>query len=364
MNPFIYKPLFLHLVVILSLILARQPAGNMRGPANAVSERTPLVWLSLVLTLFLGLRPVSWAFGDTINYARFYNSALSAEIDWSGDWLFYLIMEAFRGAGFSVNVFFLFVETVYIGCTCIAVYRLFPRRPLAAFAFVLAAFSFYSYGVNGIRNGMACALFFLSLSYVKEQKWLLAVLFSYASFSVHKSLLLPVGALVLARYYGNTKVYAAAWGVCIVLSLVVGDFVEVIFQNAGFIDTGRSMDYLSNSGVDMNQFSQKGFRWDFLLYSMVPIWVGMYFVKKKHYHDKFYQLMLNTYIVSNSFWVLVNRSWLSNRVAFLSWFMYGLVVMYPLLQKEYVQERKKKLSMALCGNAAFTYVMWLLGKYM
>jgi len=348
----------------MSLVQAFKPERDMLGAPNARRERMPFICLGIGLILFLGLRPVSWMFGDTINYARYYNSSLSAEIERSGDWLFYLVMEAFRGAGLSVRAFFLFVEACYIGCTGIAVYRIFPRRPLAAFAFVLAAFSFYSYGINGIRNGMACALFFLALAYLKDRKWLLVVLISYAAFSIHKSLLLPVGALMLAWFYGNTKVYATAWIACVILSIVVGDFVEVIFQNVGFIDTGRDVDYLSNNGVDMDQFSQKGFRWDFLLYSMVPILAGMYFVIKKHYNDEFYKLMLNTYVISNSFWVLVNRSWLSNRVAFLSWFMYGLVVMYPLLQKEHVRGRKGKIVMALCGNAVFTYVMWLLDKYM
>lgn len=321
MSPEIYNPLFLHFVVFLSLMQALKPARSTLGVQNTDKGRAALIFISLTLILFLGLRPVSHMFGDTINYARYYNSSLYAETEWEGDWLFDLIMDSFRHAGLSVQIFFLFVECFYIGCTGIAVYRIFPRRPLAAFAFVLAAFSFYSYGVNGIRNGMACSLFFLGLTYVKDKRWLLALLVSYAASCIHKSLLLPIGALVLAFFYKNTKVYAICWGVCILLSVIVGDFVEIIFQNIGFIDTGRDMDYLSNSGVDMELFSQKGFRWDFLLYSMVPILVGTYFVIKERFNDKFYRLMLNTYIISDSFWVLVNRSWLSNRVAFLSWFM-------------------------------------------
>ena len=143
---------------------------------------------------------------------------------------------------------------------------------------------------------------------------------------------------------------------------LAGFLLQTFFENLGLLDTGRREGYLTNEGVDMEGFSRQGFRWDFLLYSCVPILVGFYYVAREKFNDNWYKLMLNTYILCNSFWALVNSSWLSNRIAFLSWFMYGFVVMYPLLRKEVVPNRQQKVAIALICNVAFTYLLWLLGR--
>lgn len=57
------------------------------------------VLFTLILILYMGLRPVSVYFGDTVNYAKgFYTAANSRDPfswQWEGEWLFYNLMQWF-----------------------------------------------------------------------------------------------------------------------------------------------------------------------------------------------------------------------------------------------------------------------------
>lgn len=65
--------------------------------------------------------------------------------------------------------FFTFVATVYVGCSAWACQRMFKEQGYLAFLLVLGAFSFFSYGTNGIRNGMAAAVMMLALSFLRNK---------------------------------------------------------------------------------------------------------------------------------------------------------------------------------------------------
>lgn len=365
MNPYIYKPLFLHFVVFLSVLQAVQRTPDTLSEKFKNNDRFWIIIISISLVLWLGLRPINVAFQDTCNYAIMYSylSINEPGYEGKGDWLFMSIMYWFKKNGLGVNLFFLFVEAVYMYCSAYVCTRLFKFRPMVAYVAILASFSFYSYAVNGLRQGMACAIMLVVLALVKDKKWILSGILGYFAVGTHNSVLLLIAAIVLAFFYKNTKVYFSVWLVCIVLSAFSSGMMEAIFQSIGFLDTGRSAEYLDNANADMSQFSSVGFRYDFLLYSAIPIFLGVYEVYKG-YKDDDYKLILNTYIITNSFWVLVNRSWLSNRIAYLSWFMYAIVLIYPYLKQNNVPYRQRKLFFVLLGNAAFSYVMWLFGKYM
>lgn len=364
MNPTLYCPLFLHLAVLLSLLQALRPAYDQLPSYSARKEWQMVLFWTLLLSLWLGLRPIDGVFVDTTAYAAYFHDAVySSSVQNKVDWLFFFIMFCFAKAGLGVHAWLLFIEAIYIGGTAYSVCKLFPRRTMTAFAAVLVSFSFYTYGVNGIRNGMACSLFLVGMTLVIERKWTWAVLFLLWAFNMHTSVALDIGALIIALVYKNTKAYLLGWLFCIVLALVAGGYFETLFISQGIIDTGRDMSYYMNENRDMSVFSNTGFRYDFMLYGCVPILVGCYFVLKKHFSAPLYKTLLHTYIVCNSFWVLVNRNWLSNRIAYLSWVMYAFVLMYPLLMAPYVKRRKLWISCALVGSASFSYLMWLLGKY-
>ena len=65
----------------------------------------------------------------------------------------------------------------------------------------------------------------------------------------------------------------------------------------------------------------------------MPIILAWYIIFKRRIKVDFnYILLLGVYIYSNAFWVMVIRASFSNRFAYLSWFIYPLVLAYPLLK--------------------------------
>ena len=185
MSPTLYCPLFLHLAVLLCLLQALRPAYDQLPSYSARKEWLFVLFLTLLLSLWLGLRPVHEVFVDTSEYARYFREAVySSSVRLKVDWLFFFIMFCFAKAGLSVHTWLLFIEVIYIGGTAYAVCKLFPRRSMTAFAAVLVSFSFYTYGVNGIRNGMACSLFLVGMTLVIERKWTWAVMLFLLAFNI------------------------------------------------------------------------------------------------------------------------------------------------------------------------------------
>ena len=347
-----YAPIFYNLVLILTLFKCFQlskPNYKLLG------------LLVLFLIVFIGLRPISGRyFGDTGNYAAYYRHIQNGgTLVLDREWIFNGLMQWFAKSGFSVQTFFLFVEVVYVGCSAWACKRLCKSDAYLAFLLVVGAFSFYSYSMNGIRNGMAAAIVLLALSFLNTNKWIAGVL-AFMAVNIHYSMMLPVLSVIISLVYTNSKHYITIWIVSIFISLLFGGSLETFFASSGLVEDERFSDYLL-SAPQKDMFSSTGFRWDFLLYSCVPIGVGYYFIVAKGFRDKVYQILLNTYILSNSFWILVIRASYSNRFAYLSWFLYGIVLIYPFLICPNLIGREQKVRLALLGNFGFTYFMWLIG---
>ena len=347
-----YAPIFYNLVLVLTFLKCFQ----LSKPNYKLFEL-----LVLFLIVFIGLRPISGRyFVDTANYAAYYRHIQNGGIlVWDKEWIFNGLMLWFIKAGFSVHAFFLFVEAVYVGCSAWACRRLFKYDGYLVFLMVVGAFSFYSYSMNGIRNGMAAAIVLLALSFLNTNKWIVIVL-SFIAVNVHYSILLPVLSMIVCLICTNSKFYITVWTSSIFISLLFGGSLETFFASSGLIEDERFANYLLATPQE-DTFSSTGFRWDFLLYSCIPIVVGYYFVVIKRFRDRTYQMLLNTYILANSFWILVIRASFSNRFAYLSWFLYGIVLIYPFLICPNLLNREQKVRLVLIGNFAFTYFMWLIG---
>ena len=105
------------------------------------------------------------------------------------------------------------------------------------------------------------------------------------------------------------------------------------------------------------------FRWDFLLYSSMPVIIGAYTLFVRKIYNNTYLILLGTYIYSNAFWILAIRAIFSNRIAYLSWFIYPIVMVYPLLNLPVFEKyHSQKTAFILLAHFGFTTIMWMLGK--
>lgn len=358
----IYSDLFYHFMLLMTMAFSLFIAGKHMNDdqLKTLSAKVGLVIVLFIMS-YIGARQASSYFGDTINYANGYKILQSGqEVNIKNDYVFNFFM-AFCSKFMSIR-FFLFVDAViYV----IPMY-LFSKKYCGSywfFAFLMFAtsFSFWPYGVNGIRNGMATSVFIWALV-CYDKKWLMYMLFA-VSFGIHNSLIIPIAAFIAAGIYKNPKIYFYIWIASIPLSLAGGSFWGNFFTSLGlgddragaYLDAGAIADLAKN---ERTTFSQTGFRWDFVLYSASGVFTGWYFLIKSKVNDQFYIHLWGIYMIANAFWILVITAAFSNRFAYLSWFLLAPVIIYPLLRYRFSPRQNKIVAGVLALYYIFTYFMY------
>ena len=314
--------------------------------------------LSLILLIFLvfylGLRPVSGMyFTDMSTYAASFKWYVAGRpLYLEGDIGFDVFMYVMAKIG-SIDLFFLVCIILYILPLYKACKIWFPNYYLFAFIMLTASFSFYTYGVNGMRNGIATSLFIYGIALHKRKTLMILVLF--LSISMHQSMQLPVLAFVLTYFVNDTKKYFTFWVLSIFLSIVMGPTLVSLFSQLG-LGGEKLSGYLDTKPL-AKDYSSIGFRYDFLIYSAMPVFAGYYFVIKKKYADVLYKRILNTFLICNAMWIMINTASFSNRFAYISWFLMGLVICYPYLKEVFWEKQFHKIGIITLLYFGFTYFM-------
>lgn len=314
------------------------------------------VFFIILLVLYMGQRPISGRyFGDTSTYARAYEALQKGGVvKIEKDFVFNYFM-AFCSKIMDIHNFFLLCDILYLLPCIVFSKKYFKRYWFFAMFMFIGSFSFWSYGVNGIRNGLATSLFILGL-YFYDRKILLYISFIIGYF-MHASLIIPLAAFIVSGLYKNPKVYLYIWLLAIPLSLAGGSVWTNLFSSLGFAED-RTQGYLTGGSDEYNdQFSQTGFRWDFLLYSASAIFAGWYFIFKKKITDNFYIHIFGIYCIANSFWILVITAAFSNRFAYLSWFLMPVVIAYPMFRYRIWKDQYKTFGIVLFLYFMFTFFM-------
>jgi hypothetical protein len=285
----------------------------------------PVLFLCVFMVVFIGLRPVNIAFVDMVSYAQKYDNLTWNGFDFKAENLLFDNLMAFMaGSEYDVSLFFLLMATLYFGAMLVACIKIFPNHTTIAFLVCLAAFSTFSFGTNGIKAGVAASLFLVALAY--RDNIAVSILFIVMSWGFHHSMVLPVAAYVATCIFKNNKWYFYVWLICLIISLLHITFFQTLF--AGMTDE-RGAGYLSS--VDPIFVKHGGFRYDFVIYSAMPILMGYYAKFKYKLESKRYDMLLNMYLFCNAIWLLCMYAPFTNRIAYLSWFMYPIVLVYPCL---------------------------------
>lgn len=345
----VYYNLLLLLVFFIFFTAFSRPINTSKNKASVQKVAGVLV---VFTTLYMGLRPISWYFGDMVVYNQsFEKYQYGIPMIQSNDYIFELFLYSCSKV-MSASTFFLLCTLLYVLPLWAVCKKWFKEYSFYAFLAVVGSFSFWAYGTNGIRNGIATSLFLYALS---REKLVFKVLFVIVAIGFHKSIGIPAAALVLTYFYADVKKYFYGWLACIPLSLVSGGFWEGLF--AGLM-TDERVSYLTTFKDEYkDSFSSSGFRWDFLLYSASAVYVAYFFIFKKKFQDPIYNRLVCIYLAVNGFWILVIRASFSNRFAYLSWFMMAIVIVYPFLTKIQVKKQHQVLGFILLAYFSFTYLM-------
>lgn len=355
-----YSIIFLYTVIVLTLIVAFKLSTQdydriIKGENNA----SVAFCLCTFLAVWLGLRPPTYEFSDTGNYALLFNMSQAGQklpIN-ASEWLWYSII-AQCSKLMDVSAYLSIISLGYFLFHWYACKKLISNNVLAAVIFTLGAFSFYSYSVNGIRNGLACSICLSAIAVlsVPNKKLIIGLCLAFICINIHRSTILPIVSLFASIYIIKSFKWAYYfWIISIIISLVAGGPISSFFAGLGFDDR---VSYI-NSSIDTQKFSYSGFRWDFLIYSMMPIILGYYVVIKRNIKNHTYLILLNTYTLANAFWVMVIRANFSNRFAYLSWFMYPIVLAYPLFKLNIWGDKQgQRTAQIMLAHVGFTWFMY------
>lgn len=351
-----YYNVLLLITIVFSLILISKKDLSRFNPK--ISSLVGLI-LFVLLLLFIGFRPNSYVFGDMSYYIHAFNR-IKSNMDTmftNNEWLWMFLMNTC--ARLTDDEGFIFtIACVYLLPCYIVSKKFFKQYWFVGFMMLWTSFSFWTYGTNGLRNGMGTSVFLLAFLF--DNRWLrLAIM--YCAIGLHSSLILPTMAYVATFFLNNSVILLRLWLLAIPLSLVAGGVFTSIFSSIGFGGIDQRMGTYTGNPTQWEY--NTGFRIDFILYSATAVFAGWYYTEKLKYQDKTYITMYNIYLICNAFWILVIRAPFSNRFAYLSWFMMGLVIIYPLLKHKLVPNQATKIGLIILANYAFTYTLLvILGK--
>lgn len=355
-----YTAIHYHVLLLVALMILYHSTQYDIGAPSSIRFFNAFGYVVVLVYIFyIGLRPISGKyFGDTANYAAVYKLLQQGEeIIIKNDYLFNYFMR-WCSRFLTIHQFYLLLDVLYVLPCVFFTQKYFGRYWFFAMFLFLSSLSFWSYGSNGLRNGLGTSIFITALCFYNKKVWMY-LLFAISYF-MHASLIIPIAAFVVSGLYKNPKFYHYLWLFAIPLSLAGGGFWGSFFGSLGFAED-RTSGYLTGGEEFKSQFSQTGFRWDFLFYSSFAVFAGWYFIFKKGITDKFYIHLWGTYMIANAFWILVIRANFSNRFAYLSWFLMAAVIAYPMLRYKIWPNQYRIVGVVIAVYYLFTYFMFLKG---
>lgn len=334
------------------------------------AEGSPIQAAALFLTVFLiymlGLRQITGDFGDTRAYYNGYRlmDPIYSAINFKTEWFWHNFAVFCRQIHLNPHEYLLAVEFVYIGGMFWCAWMLMRKNLWIAMLYFFTAFSFFSYGTNGIRNGMACSIEIVALCLLTDgssAKRYFSFFLMFLALGTHRSTMLPSAAAIASLYFiKDTKNALRFWLVSIAISLVAGPMVTSFFASLGFDDRMSSYSVDAAESASADYFSNTGFRWDFLLYSSFPVALIWYITRFRRFTDQAYTVFANVYLLCNAFWIMVIRSSFSNRFAYLSWFIYPVVMTLPLLRMNLWKDQDRKTAIMLFLYSGFSFFMFFI----
>jgi hypothetical protein len=309
--------------------------------------------LFILLVIWMGYRPRGPIFGDMGNYIHEFELRKNGWINnlKGRDWLFVNYLDFMSTTSdwqnYIVGLALLYLLPCYLVCV-----KFFKQYWFLGFLMLWTSFSFMTYGTNGLRNGVATSIFLLALI-PKNIPLKIGIMILAAGF--HTSLFLPTLAYIITIFFKNTVLLLRFWLLCIPISLISGNIFISIVSSIGFGGIDTRMGIYTQSNIDFGY--NTNFRLDFLLYSAIAVFAGWYYKEKLKYADKTYDIIYAIYLICNAFWILVIRMPFSNRFAYLSWFLIGLVIIYPLLKHKIMKNQASKIGLFILLNYLFTYTL-------
>lgn len=284
-----------------------------------------IVFVSFIL--LFGFRDYSIG-ADTLVYKLIYESFIFFHDKKNTDIGFEIYMYVFSWVGF--RGFLLACAVAYILPLGVLFNKITKYR-LYLFFGLISLFSFYSLGINILRQGIAISLSMLALYFYINQFKKKAFLFFILGFSFHSSVVLIPLFSWFAKHFLNLKKSLFIFIITSFLS-VIGEKIIALFSKLPFFDSlYKNRLSIYSEGIS-DTFYQVGFRLDFYLFNLFFILLGLFFIKKLKFTDEKYVFIYKVYVLLSSVFILFFNLPYSDRTGVLSWMLIPYIQL-PLICK-------------------------------
>jgi len=342
---------FSYLVLLKGLVPARKVTSSPFNNAREDKLELPILGTVLLIfvILFIGLRPLSDLFTDMPLYASFVENPQIQGT--SRDFLFGVLLSA-SSSFLTPTLFFLLVAAIYVIPAYWACRTWFGPGRYLGLMMIIGSFTFWAYGTNTIRAGIASSILILAIS--RNSKWSRLAWIATA-IGLHATMLGPALAYGSTFLIKRVRWYFIVWIAAIPISLIFGDQIRELLSVVSFDDSGR----ISSLSViaDASTFRFTGFRLDFVAVSAVGVAVAWFHIQRNKIHESTYIRIVGTYLLTNAFWIVVINVNYSDRIAYLSWMLLPLVIVYPLLTHRLKGQKLLLIGSVLLANISFTVVV-------
>ena len=353
-----YQDVYLLILTLMTLVLGVQYAGYSpnRWLSNSNTSWVGALLFTTCIIVFIGLRPQSEEFADMTGYIVSVEEGWWSldEIRWDTNFIFVPMMYFLSTIHASGEVVMIVIASIYFGAALIATSKLFPKDRLLAIVVFCSAFITFCNATNGMKAGCATALFLCAVAYYENK--IISILFLVLSLGFHHAAQLLIVVYIICHFYGNFRFYLSFWVICLILAIFHVTYFQMLF---GTMTDDHGSEYLLIEATDKSSGfgGRTGFRYDFVIYSIVPIILGYYAIYKKNITSKHYLFMLNIYTLFNAIWMLCMYAAYTNRIAALGWGLYSILILYPVTQVQWHKKRNNIISIAAYCHLGFTLFM-------
>ena len=243
----------------------------------------------------------------------------------------------------NVFVFFLLTATIYCVSYLVFARQVFESKAFYFFVMSMGCLGFMNYATNTIRAGFAISFLLLGIASEKKPWAFVLLLFS---FMMHRSMIIPIAGYMVSLFVNNLRVCILFWIACLVISVSnigVDSFVDI------FKDIDYRVEYYSDTSGGPYSSYKVGFRWDFLIYSVLPLLFSLYSIYKLRIEDDYFSRIVKMYMLVNAIWLLAIRIAFTDRIAYLSWFLIPLMTLYPIVKYPEKYGNANALALGIMG---------------
>lgn len=285
----------------------------------------PLLSLFVLATCYLASIKEIGMYSDFYQYRYLYNEInnFSHIFNLKGDYLFYFFFYILKSLKLSFQEAIFVLLLIYNTCIIFALKNFSKNNYIILFFIIISLFFYYSMSLNILRQGIGFGFFILGFSYYNKYKKL-AYLFLIFGILSHISYLILLLLIITSKYIKKIKYVIAIFIISTFISILnINIFSYLPIQMEGRVNMAAE-DYIEHY--------RTGFRFDFYVFNLFFLLVGLYINKYIIEDKENYRLILYSYILSTSFFILCFMIPFSDRFGLLSWIFIPLIIS-PILEK-------------------------------